>query len=66
VPSATATPFIHTVAVGDTLYDIAARYGTTVQAIMEANGLTSTRLNVGQQLTIPVATPTPLPTPTQP
>ena len=66
LPSATATPIIHTVALGDTLYDIAARYGTTVQAIMEANGLTSTRLNVGQQLTIPVATATPLPTPTQP
>ncbi len=65
VPPATATPVIHTVAVGDTLYDIAARYGTTFQAIMEANGLTSTRLNVGQQLIIPVATATPQPTPTQ-
>jgi LysM repeat protein len=50
---------------GDTLYDIAASYGVTVQAIMDANGLTSTRLNVGQQLIIPVATATPEPTPTQ-
>jgi LysM repeat protein len=65
-PSATATPFVHIVASGDTLYDIAARYGTTVQAIMEANGLTSTRLSVGQQLIIPLATATPAPSPTQP
>lgn len=64
-PSATASPVIHTVAVGDTLYDIAATYGVTVQSIMEANDLTSTRLNVGQQLIIPVATATPEPTPTQ-
>jgi LysM repeat protein/RNA polymerase subunit RPABC4/transcription elongation factor Spt4 len=65
-PSVTATPFIHIVEAGDTLYDIAARYGTTVESIMEANGLTSTRLSVGQQLTIPLATATPVPQPTQP
>jgi LysM repeat protein len=65
-PSATATPFIHIVASGDTLYDIAARYGTTVQAIMQANGLTNTRLSVGQQLIIPLATATPVPSTTQP
>jgi LysM repeat protein len=65
-PSATATPFVHIVASGDTLYDIAARYDTTVQAIMEANGLTSTRLRIGQQLVIPLATATLTPSPTQP
>jgi LysM repeat protein len=64
-PSPTATPFIHSVIAGDTLYDLAARYDTTVNAIMEANGLTSTRLSVGQQLIIPLATSTPVPTPTQ-
>lgn len=64
-PSLTATPFIYSVKAGDTLYDIAARYDTTVNAIMEANGLTSTRLSVGQQLIIPLATSTPVPTPTQ-
>jgi LysM repeat protein/RNA polymerase subunit RPABC4/transcription elongation factor Spt4 len=63
-PSVVATPFIHIVKAGDTLYDIAARYGTTVKAIREANGLTSTRLNVGQRLIIPLATSTPAPTPT--
>jgi hypothetical protein len=33
---------------------------------MEANGLTSTQLRVGQQLTIPSVTATPVPLPTQP
>jgi LysM repeat protein len=61
-PSAASTPFIHVVQVGDTLYDIAAAYGTTVDAIMEANGLTSTRLSVGQRLIIPLVTATPAPT----
>jgi hypothetical protein len=31
---------------------------------MEANGLTNTRLRVGQQLIIPLATATPVPAPT--
>ncbi len=40
---------------GDTLGRIALRYGTTVQAIMTANGLTNPNLiYVGQVLTIPV------------
>jgi LysM repeat protein len=52
---------IYTVAAGDTLYDIAIRFNTTVNAIMQANGLTSTSLAIGQKLIIPVATPTPTP-----
>ena len=39
---------------GDTLSGLAARYGTTVKAIMDANGLTSTVLRIGQPLTIPL------------
>ena len=40
---------------GDTLGRIALRYGTTIQAIMSANGLTNPNLiYVGQVLTIPV------------
>ena len=40
----------YTVKSGDTLYDLAREYGTTVRAIQEANGLTGSRLRIGQQL----------------
>ncbi|THE09754.1 LysM peptidoglycan-binding domain-containing protein [Bacillus timonensis] len=43
----------YTVTAGDTLYSIAQLYGTTVNAIKEANHLTSDLLQVGQTLTIP-------------
>lgn len=42
---------------GDTLFSLARRYGTTVDAIMRANRLTSTQIYVGQRLTIPITTP---------
>lgn len=42
---------------GDTLYRLARRYGTTVSAIMNANGLTSTTIYIGQWLCIPAYTP---------
>ncbi len=52
---------------GDTLFSIAQRYGTTVPAIMAANGLTSDYIYVGQLLNIPtgqvVMTGTPTLTP---
>ncbi|MCZ7570294.1 MAG: LysM peptidoglycan-binding domain-containing protein [Ardenticatenaceae bacterium] len=38
---------------GDTLYGIARRFGTTVEAIMAANGLRSTTIYIGQSLFIP-------------
>jgi membrane-bound lytic murein transglycosylase D len=38
---------------GDSLWLIAQRFGTTVNAIQTANGLTSTRLSIGQSLTLP-------------
>jgi LysM repeat protein len=47
---------IYSVAEGDTLGAIARKFGTTVQAIKEVNGLTSDFLNVGQKLKIPKAT----------
>ena len=53
------------VAAGDTLFDIAQSYGVTVQAIMEANGLESDRLKVGQQLIIPLGGATPAPAGTE-
>ena len=43
----------YTVKSGDTLYQIANRYGTTVNAIKNLNNLTSNNLSVGQQLLIP-------------
>jgi len=53
----------HVVKPGETLYSIARLYGTTVLAIMQANGLTNPNLIfVGQVLTIPgCATPPPPP-----
>ena len=49
---------------GDTLTSLAARFGTTVVAIMEANNLANADLIfVGQVLLIPVSGPTPPPVP---
>ncbi|MDR0975846.1 MAG: LysM peptidoglycan-binding domain-containing protein [Christensenellaceae bacterium] len=45
------TPY--TVKAGDTLWALANRYGTTVNAIKAASGITSDRLQIGQQLCIP-------------
>lgn len=38
---------------GDTLFGISQRYGTTVEAIVSANGLNSDMVRIGQALTIP-------------
>lgn len=54
----------YTVQRGDTLYSIARRYGTTVEAIAAANGIANpSRIRVGQTLTIPGATGAPAPAP---
>ncbi|MFQ3645406.1 MAG: LysM domain-containing protein [Anaerolinea sp.] len=54
VPSAVASQAVHRVRAGDTLYDIAVRYGVTVRAIVNANNLTNPdRLQIGQELIIP-------------
>lgn len=45
----------YTVRSGDTLWLLAQRYGTTVDAIKNLNGLTSNMLNIGQALKIPTA-----------
>jgi LysM repeat protein len=44
----------YTVRRGDTLSAIAARHGTTVAALMQANGLRSSLIYAGQRLIIPV------------
>ncbi len=51
-----ADPTVYVVQRGDTLYSIARRYGTTVNVIVQANGLrNSNRIYVGQRLVIPAA-----------
>jgi LysM repeat protein len=55
VPTAPAGGFTHyTVQPGDTLYSIATRHGTTVDAVIAANGLPDATIRVGQVLLIPV------------
>ena len=49
------SPYVeYTVRAGDTLWELARRYGTTVETIMRANGLISTVLQIGQVLRIPL------------
>lgn len=42
----------HTVKRGDTLYDLAVKYGTTTRTIMNSNNLRSSAIKPGQTLTI--------------
>ncbi len=63
--------FVYYVRRGDTLYSLATRYGTTVEAIIRANCLVSNQIYLGQALYLPpvipappVFTRTPLPSPT--
>lgn len=44
---------VHSVKRGETLSGIAARYGSSVQAIVQANGLSGTTIYPGQTLVIP-------------
>lgn len=56
-PTSTENRVIHTVVRGDTVYRIAQRYGTTISAIQQANGLADGAIIfAGQQLIIPVIT----------
>lgn len=59
-PTVTAPPAssaaIHVVASGDNLARVAAQYGTSVQALVDANGIANPNLiRVGQQLNVPGA-----------
>jgi LysM repeat protein len=56
------SPVNHTVRSGDTVWDLARSYGTSVQEIIEANKLGPRAIIVpGQQLTIPSTTSSPTP-----
>lgn len=52
---------VYYVQFGDTLFSISRRYGTTVPAIMTANGLTTEYIYAGQRLVIPVGGSYPTP-----
>jgi LysM repeat protein len=55
----TAASIKYKIKSGDTLIGIAAKYKVSVQAIMAANGLKDDNIRVGDDLTIPLPTPTP-------
>jgi len=57
------TPSTHEVQTGETLSGIAWQYGITVEALMQANGLTSELIQVGQKLQIPATEAAPTATP---
>jgi LysM repeat protein len=60
MPTQTPTPVIHVVQSGDTLLAIAAQYGVSVRDLQAVNGIEDpTRLQIGQQLIIPVGGYTP-------
>lgn len=81
-PSPTATPILsegatataappsgqtYVVRLGDTLFEIARRFGVSVEALVRANGITNPALiRPGQVLMIPVPGTTPLPPTTAP
>ena len=45
-------PAVHTVEAGDTLFSLARRYGTTVAALLELNGMAAPDIRVGQRLRV--------------
>ncbi len=58
-PGPTAATVKYKVKSGDSLILIASKYKTTVQAIMTANGLKDETIRIGDELIIPLPTPTP-------
>jgi len=70
-PTATPTPIIYAIQQGDTLLDVASKFGVSASDIQEVNGITDPRLlQIGQELIIPArasenapGTPTPTPMP---
>ena len=54
----------HEVQSGDTLYSISKKYGVSVSAIQEANGMSDNAIKLGQKLKIPDGIKTSAPTQT--
>jgi LysM repeat protein len=66
-PAPASAPLVHVARGGDTLWDIAIRYGTTVDAIVVANRLNDPSfIRVGQAITIPTSASAPSPVPATP
>ncbi len=64
--SSTGMTIMHTVQAGENLYRIARKYGTSVQAIAQANGITDiTLITTGQKIVIPNIMATTEPEPTE-
>jgi LysM repeat protein/ribosomal protein L40E len=64
-PVALPVTITHQVQPGETLSGIAERYGVPIERLMEANGIEDPSLvQEGQELVIPLGTPTPTPMPT--
>lgn len=61
IPSSAPTASSYTVVSGDTLWIVANRLGTTIDALKNINGLTSDALMVGQLLKIPDGNTPPAP-----
>jgi len=53
VPSGGTGTTIYTIRAGDTLFGISIKFGVSISAIMQANGMTSTLIFAGQTLKIP-------------
>jgi LysM repeat protein len=54
VPPTPTPQIVHVIVAGDTLYDIAVKYGTTVDEIVKANNIqTPNRVAIGTKLVIP-------------
>lgn len=56
IPVIGPSNLLYTIKKGDTLYQLANSYGTTVDAIKRLNNLTSSNLSIGQQIYIPEGT----------
>jgi len=52
-PKPTYKPITHRVRKGDSLWNLARRYGTTTRTIQRANKMRGTTLKIGQKLSIP-------------
>ena len=53
-PGPGASSFIHTITRGDTLWDVARAYGTSVSALTAANGISASQtLRLGNELIVP-------------
>jgi LysM repeat protein len=66
VPGPTAVIVKYKVKTGDNLTAIAAKYKVSIQAIMAANGMKDDTIRIGEDLIIPLPTPTPQPGSQQP